>query len=139
MHDFLWAFLGGALLGISVVGYLYINGKIAGISGMIGQIIHPEGLLQKPAFWFLLGIVVIPFIYGLFIQPEIVLNASIWQLIIAGLLVGFGTRLGSGCTSGHGICGISRLSKRSLIATGIFMLTGAITVFVVRHVVGAGA
>ncbi|NWK75905.1 YeeE/YedE family protein [Acinetobacter cumulans] len=139
MHDFLWAFLGGALLGISVVGYLYINGKIAGISGMIGQIIHPEGLLQKPAFWFLLGIVVIPFIYGLFIQPEIVLNASIWQLIVAGLLVGFGTRLGSGCTSGHGICGISRLSKRSLIATGIFMLTGAITVFVVRHVVGAGA
>ena len=139
MHDFLWAFLGGALLGISVVGYLYINGKIAGISGMIGQIIHPEGLLQKPAFWFLLGIVLIPFIYGLFIQPEIVLNASIWQLIIAGLLVGFGTRLGSGCTSGHGICGISRLSKRSLIATGIFMLTGAITVFVVRHVVGAGA
>lgn len=139
MHDFLWAFLGGALLGISVVGYLYINGKIAGISGMIGQIIHPEGLLQKPAFWFLLGIVVIPFIYGLFIQPEIVLNASIWELIIAGLLVGFGTRLGSGCTSGHGICGISRLSKRSLIATGIFMLTGAITVFVVRHVVGAGA
>lgn len=139
MHDFLWAFLGGALLGISVVGYLYINGKIAGISGMIGQIIHPEGLLQKPAFWFLLGIVVIPFIYGLFIQPEIVLNASIWQLIIAGLLVGFGTRLGSGCTSGHGICGISRLSKRSLIATGIFILTGAITVFVVRHVVGAGA
>ena len=139
MHDFLWAFLGGALLGISVVGYLYINGKIAGISGMIGQIIHPEGLLQRPAFWFLLGIVVIPFIYGLFIQPEIVLNASIWQLIVAGLLVGFGTRLGSGCTSGHGICGISRLSKRSLIATGIFMLTGAITVFVVRHVVGAGA
>ena len=139
MHDFLWAFLGGALLGISVVGYLYINGKIAGISGMIGQIIHPEGLLQKPAFWFLLGIVVIPFIYGLFIQPEIVLNASIWQLIIAGLLVGFGTRLGSGCTSGHGICGISRLSKRSLIATGTFMLTGAITVFVVRHIVGAGA
>lgn len=139
MHDFLWAFLGGALLGISVVGYLYINGKIAGISGMIGQIIHPEGLLQKPAFWFLLGIVVIPFIYGLFIQPEIVLNASIWELIIAGLLVGFGTRLGSGCTSGHGICGISRLSKRSLIATGIFILTGAITVFVVRHVVGAGA
>ena len=137
MHDFLWAFLGGALLGISVVGYLYINGKIACISGMIGQIIHPEGLLQKPAFWFLLGIVVIPFIYGLFIQPEIVLNASIWQLIIAGLLVGFGTRLGSGCTSGHGICGISRLSKRSIIATMSFMFAGFVTVYIIRHVAGA--
>lgn len=139
MHDFVLAFLGGTLLGVSVVGYLYINGKIAGISGMIGQLVHPEGLFQKPAFWFLLGIIVIPFIYGLFVQPEIVLNASVWQLIIAGLLVGFGTRLGSGCTSGHGICGISRLSKRSMLATGVFMLTGAMTVFVVRHVVGAGA
>jgi uncharacterized membrane protein YedE/YeeE len=68
-----------------------------------------------------------------------VLNASVWQLIVAGLLVGFGTRLGSGCTSGHGICGISRLSKRSMLATGVFMLTGVMTVFVVRHVVGAGA
>ena len=139
MHDFILAFLGGTLLGVSVVGYLYINGRIAGISGMIGQLLRPEGLFQKPAFWFLLGIIVIPFIYGLFVQPEIVLNASVWQLIVAGLLVGFGTRLGSGCTSGHGICGISRLSKRSILATGMFMLTGAITVFVVRHVVGAGA
>ena len=139
MHDFILAFLGGTLLGVSVVGYLYINGRIAGISGMIGQLLQPEGLLEKPAFWFLLGIIVIPFIYGLFVQPEIVLNANVWQLIVAGLLVGFGTRLGSGCTSGHGICGISRLSKRSMLATGMFMLTGAITVFVVRHVVGAGA
>jgi uncharacterized protein len=139
MHDFILAFLGGTLLGVSVVGYLYINGRIAGISGMIGQLLQPEGLLEKPAFWFLLGIIVIPFIYGLFVQPEITLNANVWQLIVAGLLVGFGTRLGSGCTSGHGICGISRLSKRSMLATGMFMLTGAITVFVVRHVVGAGA
>ena len=139
MHDFVLAFLGGTLLGVSVVGYLYINGRIAGISGMIGQLLQPEGFFQKPAFWFLLGIIVIPFIYGLFVQPEITLNANVWQLIVAGLLVGFGTRLGSGCTSGHGICGISRLSKRSMLATGMFMLTGAITVFVVRHVVGAGA
>lgn len=139
MHDFVLAFLGGTLLGSSVIGYLYINGKIAGISGMIGQLIHVEGLFQKPAFWFLLGIVVVPFIYGHFIQPEIVLNASIWQLIVAGLLVGFGTRLGSGCTSGHGICGMSRLSKRSFIATLIFMLTGGLTVFVARHVLGGGA
>ncbi len=139
MHDFLWAFLGGALLGISVVGYLYINGKIAGISGMIGRYTSRRAFAETRILVFARDCRD-PYLFtGLFIQPEIVLNASIWQLIIAGLLVGFGTRLGSGCTSGHGICGISRLSKRSLIATGIFMLTGAITVFVVRHVVGAGA
>ena len=77
-----------------------------------------------------------PFVYGFFVQPEITLNASPWMMIVAGLLVGFGTRLGSGCTSGHGICGISRLSKRSIVATSVFMLAGIITVFIMRHVGG---
>ena len=79
---------------------------------------------------------VIPFIYQLFVEPEIVIKSSPLGLIIAGLLVGFGTRLGSGCTSGHGICGISRLSVRSIVATITFMLAGIATVFIIRHVLG---
>ncbi len=133
------AFFGGTLLGISAVGYLYIHGKIAGISGLIGQMFNTNQLFQRPAFWFLLGLFVVPFIYGLFIQPDIHVNASPWMMVIAGVLVGFGTRLGSGCTSGHGICGISRLSKRSLTATMIFMAAGMLTVFVMRHVLGGAA
>lgn len=137
MHDFLSAFLGGLLLGVSVVGYLYIHGRIAGISGLIGQVLHPDTLFKTPAFWFLLGLFITPFIYGLWIQPEIELNASPWMMVIAGLLVGFGTRLGSGCTSGHGICGMSRLSKRSIVATMSFMFAGFVTVYMIRHVTGA--
>jgi len=83
------------------------------------------------------GLITVPFIYGLFVQPEIELNASPLMLVVAGLLVGFGTRLGSGCTSGHGICGMSRLSKRSIVATMSFMFAGFVTVYIVRHVTGA--
>ena len=136
MHDFLSAFLGGLLLGVSVVGYLYIHGQIAGISGLIGQVLNPKSIFKTPALWFLLGLIIIPFVYGLCIQPEIELNTSPWMMVIAGLLVGFGTRLGSGCTSGHGICGISRLSKRSILATAIFMWAGFMTVYGIRHLIG---
>lgn len=83
------------------------------------------------------GLIAVPFIYGVFVQPEIELNASPLMMIIAGLLVGFGTRLGSGCTSGHGICGISRLSKRSIVATMSFMFAGFVTVYMIRHITGA--
>lgn len=136
MHDFLSAFLGGLLLGVSVVGYLYIHGQIAGISGLIEQVLNPQSIFKTPTLWFLLGLIIIPFVYGLCIQPEIELNTSPWMMVIAGLLVGFGTRLGSGCTSGHGICGISRLSKRSILATAIFMWAGFMTVYVIRHLIG---
>ena len=111
MHDFVIAFLGGALLGLSVVGYLYVNGRIAGISGLIGQVLNPHTVFKTPALWFLMGLIITPFIYGIWGQPEIELEASPFMMIVAGILVGFGTRLGSGCTSGHGICGLSRLSK----------------------------
>ncbi|WP_374666153.1 YeeE/YedE family protein [Acinetobacter sp.] len=139
MHDFIWAFIGGAMLGLSAVGYLYVHGKIAGISGLVGQLLNAQGRAGRPSTWFLLGLFIVPFIYSLFTQPEITLNASPWMMVLAGLLVGFGTRLGSGCTSGHGICGISRLSKRSFIATAAFMAAGMITVFVMRHVLGAAS
>jgi uncharacterized membrane protein YedE/YeeE len=137
MHDFLLAFLGGILLGLSVVGYRYVNGRIAGVSGLIAQVLNPKTLFKTPAFWFLLGLLVVPFFYGMLHAPDIEINASPFMLIIAGLLVGFGTRMGSGCTSGHGICGISRLSKRSIMATLAFMFAGFVTVYIIRHVTGA--
>lgn len=137
MHDYLSAFLGGTLLGVSAVGYLYVHGRIAGISGLIAQILNPQTIFKTPALWFILGVLILPLIYGVFTTPQIELNANIPMMIIAGLLVGIGTCLGSGCTSGHGICGISRLSLRSIIATITFMLAGFITVYVMRHVIGA--
>lgn len=137
MSSIILALVGGSILGISVVGYLYVNGRIAGISGLLAQVLQPKSLLNNPAFLFLSGLFIIPFIYQLFVEPEIVIKSSPLGLIIAGLLVGFGTRLGSGCTSGHGICGISRLSVRSIVATVTFMLAGIVTVFVIRHVLGA--
>lgn len=138
MHDFILAFIGGTLLGLAVVGYLLVNGRIAGISGLVAQVLNPKTLLKTPALWFLLGLLITPFFYNSMVHPQIeMMTTDPILLIIAGLLVGFGTRLGSGCTSGHGICGISRLSKRSLVATCTFMLTGFMTVYVMRHVLGA--
>lgn len=137
MHDFLIAFISGLMLGLSVVGYLYVNGRIAGISGLVGQVLNPKTVFNTPAIWFLSGLIITPFIYGLFVQPEIELNASPLMMIVAGLLVGFGTRLGSGCTSGHGICGISRLSKRSIVATMTFMFASFVTLYIIRHITGA--
>ena len=137
MHDFLFAFLGGTLLGLSVVGYLYVNGRIAGVSGLIAQVLNLQTIFKTPALWFLLGLFVVPFFYGMVQTPNIELNASPLMMIVAGLLVGFGTRMGSGCTSGHGICGISRLSKRSMIATLTFMFAGFVTVYLIRHIIGA--
>lgn len=99
MHEYLISFLGGTLLGISAVGYLYVHGCIAGVSGLLAQSLNIKNFINSPAFWFLTGLIVVPFIYALFTQPEINIQASPFSMIIAGLLVGFGTRLGSGCTS----------------------------------------
>ncbi|OTG58793.1 hypothetical protein B9T36_10645 [Acinetobacter sp. ANC 4204] len=137
MSDYLISFTGGLLLGAAVVAYLYVHGRVAGISGLVAQILNSQTIFKTPAIWFLLGLTTVPFVYGLWIKPEIELNASPLMMIIAGLLVGFGTRLGSGCTSGHGICGISRLSKRSILATMSFMFAGFVTVYMIRHVTGA--
>lgn len=137
MHSILLALMGGVLIGLAVIGYLYVNGRIAGISGLIAQLLQPKSLFKSPAFWFLLGLLITPFIYQLFVKPEIILESSPIALMTAGVLVGFGTRLGSGCTSGHGICGISRLSMRSIVATMIFMSAGIVTVYIARHLLGA--
>lgn len=137
MYDYFLALIGGGLLGLAVVGYLYVHARIAGISGLLAQVLNPQTLFKTPALWFVLGIFIVPFLYSIVAQPKVELNASPLMMIVAGLLVGFGTRLGSGCTSGHGICGMSRLSKRSIVATGTFMLAGFITVYIIRHITGA--
>ena len=137
MSNIVYAFFGGLLLGIATVGYLYINGRIAGISGLLAQVINPtKDTFKSSAFWFIAGLVITPFIYGYFYQPEIEIKANTFALILAGVLVGFGTRLGSGCTSGHGICGMRWLLKFSMIVTAVFMFAGMLTVYIIRHVMG---
>jgi len=134
-----WTSLGGGILiGLSTTLLLLANGKIAGISGILGGLLC---WLKGDKLWrllFLLGMLIAPVTYQLLFHPPTVTVESNWVvIIIAGLLVGFGTRYSGGCTSGHGICGISRLSPRSVIATLLFMLTGVITVYIVRHILGA--
>lgn len=132
-----WASLaGGMLIGLSAAVFVLFNGRIAGISGILG------GLLEWPkgdVAWrlaFLAGLIGAPLVYGAVLTlPEVRIDADFPTLIIAGLLVGVGTRYGSGCTSGHGVCGLSRMSPRSLVATVAFMLAGFATVFVVRHLI----
>lgn len=133
-----WASLaGGILIGLAAALLLLFNGRIAGISGILG------GLLQRPSgdmAWrtaFVLGLAGAPFVYGVFAPlPTVQVDAGAATLVVAGLLVGIGTRYGSGCTSGHGVCGLSRGSLRSLVATAAFMTAGFVTVFIVRHLLG---
>jgi uncharacterized membrane protein YedE/YeeE len=132
------ALAGGVLIGIAAAMFLLLNGRIAGISGVLGGLLRP---LRGDVAWrgaFTLGLVGAPLVYLLFAAlPRPQIDAGYGTLILAGLLVGVGTRYGSGCTSGHGVCGISRLSPRSLVATLAFMGTGFATVFVTRHLLGA--
>jgi len=122
---------GGLLIGLAVAVLLIFNGRIAGISGILGGILKP---IAGDTAWkvaFILGIMITPTLFTLLIYaPEITITASTPIIIIAGLLVGFGTRLGSGCTSGHGICGMARLSRRSIVAVMTFMIVAFITVAV---------
>ncbi|MRX10509.1 YeeE/YedE family protein [Pseudoduganella sp. FT25W] len=128
------ALAGGVLIGLAAALFAVFNGRIAGISGILGGLIKPR---RGDIGWrvaFIAGLVVAPIACALvWMRPDIQVDADPFILIVAGLIVGFGTRMGSGCTSGHGVCGIARLSPRSLIATLTFMALGFLTVFVVRH------
>ncbi|WP_228714940.1 YeeE/YedE family protein [Acinetobacter pullicarnis] len=131
------AWVGGLILGVAVLGYLFVNGRIAGISGLMAQALNSKTRSKSPALWFLLGLMLVPMLYAAIQQPQVkMMTTSPFLLIVSGLLVGFGTRLGSGCTSGHGICGISRLSKRSMVATCTFIAAGAACVWITRHWLG---
>ena len=134
-----WASLaGGILLGLASAMFILINGRILGISGIIGGLLRP---ISGDLGWrlaFVLGMLVAPLLYLLMTGPVAVrIDASWATLVVAGLLVGVGTRFGSGCTSGHGICGLSRLSPRSLVATLAFMGAGFVTVYLMRHLLAS--
>lgn len=131
------ALAGGALIGLAAAVFALANGRIAGISGLLGSLLQrgSEGRGEKVAF--LLGLLLAPLLWGLFAAlPALHFETGSLGLILAGLLVGIGTRYGSGCTSGHGVCGIARLSPRSLVATLCFMASGFACVFVLRHLLG---
>ena len=136
--DPLLALLGGALIGVASVLLMMLTGRIAGISGILGGLLAPGAKDKAWRIAFVVGLIAAPLIFAAMGRSLAVPDMPASWLVVAaaGLLVGFGTRLGSGCTSGHGVCGIARLSPRSVVATAIFMVTAVATVAIVRHVLG---
>lgn len=130
--------LGGIILGVAAALYVLFHGRILGISGIISGLLHLKSGDRAWRMALILGLLTAPLLAALFfeIRPIVEVEADWLAVVIAGLLVGFGTQYGSGCTSGHGICGLSRLSPRSLVATVSFMTAGFLIVFVLRHVIG---
>jgi len=131
--------VGGVMIGLAAAVLFWVNGRIAGVSGIANGAFSQSGDERRWRWVWLIalvagGILASILSGGMAFEPRS--GFPVWMIAAGGLLVGFGTRMGSGCTSGHGVCGIARLSPRSLAATGVFMATGAATVFVVRHVFG---
>ena len=135
--SWLTALTGGSLIGLSATLLLAFNGRIAGISGIVNGALSFQGS-QLWRWYFLLGMVMGGSLYEYVLAPQSTPLSSFspWAMILGGLLVGAGTRMGNGCTSGHGVCGLGRLSGRSLVAVCTFLLTAMVTVFVVRHGIG---
>jgi len=142
IHFTPWASLaGGVLLGVASALFILFNGRVLGISGILGGLLSPKKGDVSWRVFFILGMFVAPLAWNLLVPASyaatpVRFDATLPVLIIAGLLVGVGTRYGAGCTSGHGVCGLSRLSPRSLVATASFMAVGFLTVYLIRHVFG---
>jgi uncharacterized membrane protein YedE/YeeE len=129
------ALAGGILLGLASAIFILVNGRILGISGIVGGLLRPKAGDSQWRISFVLGMLAAPWLYSLVVGPVVATVDASWiMVVVAGLLVGVGTRYGAGCTSGHGVCGLSRLSPRSLVATLAFMGAGFATVFLLRHV-----
>ena len=130
--------LGGMILGLAAALYIFLHGRILGVSGIVAGLLHPKVIDSAWRLSLVLGLISAPFLAALFfgIIPIVEIDSSWIAIVIAGLLVGFGAHYGSGCTSGHGICGLARLSPRSLVATLAFMSAGFVMVFIIRHLVG---
>jgi uncharacterized membrane protein YedE/YeeE len=127
--------LGGLLIGIAASALLLLNGRILGVSGILGGLLPPRSGDVQWRAWFIAGLLVPPLVLGLSqTMPAPAFPSGLWLTLLAGLFVGFGARMGSGCTSGHGICGMARLSRRSIVATCCFLLSGVLTVYLMRHV-----
>lgn len=138
LNDATMALAGGALIGLAAASWLVLTGKTAGVSGMLYGMVKPE---KSESGWqasFLLGLLIGGIGLSLFWPERLpdLAGGKLWVFGVAGLLVGFGTRLGGGCTSGHGVCGIGRFSMRSIVGTCVFMATGVAAVYVFKHVVG---
>lgn len=129
--------IGGMLIGVAAALLLLLNGRISGISGIVGGLLTPKGSEVGWRIVFIAGLLLGAFGYMLATGEALPvrMQASVPVLVVAGLLVGFGTRFGSGCTSGHGLCGIGRLSKRSIVASVVFFGVAIVTVFLTRHVI----
>ena len=136
--DWIMGLLGGGLIGTAAAMFLLINGRIMGASGLLGGLVDGTGrgnLVERAAF--IAGLVILPALLAFSIFPtETKLTGNLAVVIIAGLLVGIGTRLANGCTSGHGVCGISRLSLRGIVATVFYLLAGGVSVILFKHMLG---
>ena len=136
-QDWMFGLLGGVMIGSAGAIYLLGNGRIMGASGILGGLIDGSGradAAERAAF--LAGVIGVPAVLALWLAPQTHLTDNLWLIGAGGLLTGLGTRLGNGCTSGHGVCGISRLAPRGIVATLVYMLAGALTVALARHVWG---
>jgi uncharacterized membrane protein YedE/YeeE len=132
------AVIGGAIIGAAAALFVVLNGRIAGVSGILGGLARPQAGDISWRIAFVLGLIAAPLVWTLFAAlPEIRIDTSVPVLAAAGLLVGVGTRYGGGCTSGHGVCGVARASPRSVAATLAFMAAGFVTVYVMRHLIAS--
>lgn len=137
-QDWVWGFVGGLMIGCAGALYLLVNGRIMGASGILGGLVDGSGRSTwAERLAFLAGLILVPpLMVPLYDRVDTRLTDNIWLLVAAGLLVGFGTRLANGCTSGHGVCGISRLSLRGIMATVAYILAGGVVVLAFRHWLG---
>ena len=136
--DWIWGLIGGGLIGMGGAVFLLINGKIMGASGLIGGLVDGSGRSNaQERLWFLAGVALLPMLlYPFYRSVDTHLTSNPLVLIAAGLLVGVGTRFANGCTSGHGVCGISRLNFRGIVATVFYILAGGLSVVLFRHILG---
>lgn len=137
-QDWIWGFVGGLVIGTAGAVYLLINGRIMGASGILGALVDGTGMRT---FWeraaFVAGVILAPIpLYPLYREVDTHITGNLLAIVAAGLLVGIGTRLANGCTSGHGVCGMSRLSLRGIVATVFYILAGGMTMVIFKHVLG---
>ena len=137
MLDWVWGFAGGLMIGGAAAVYLLFNGRVMGASGIIGGLVDRTGWSNwAERLMFLTGLIGVPYLLSLVIGGDTHLTGNWLVIVLAGLLVGIGTRFANGCTSGHGVCGISRLSLRGIVATLIYLLAGGLTIALLRQVIG---
>ena len=137
MLDWVWGFVGGLMIGGAAAVYLLFNGRVMGASGIIGGLVDRTGWSNwAERLVFLAGLIGMPYLLSLVIGGDTHLTGNWLVIVLAGLLVGIGTRFANGCTSGHGVCGISRLSLRGIVATLIYLLAGGLTIALLRQVIG---